>query len=122
MRVADAYFSVGEHLAVNWFIEQVNALPTTNHWEAMARESFRDDLDWQLRSLTVGILRSHGNDMELEEAIAHWKTEQEVLGTRWQNMLADLRSRDELSYPMIAVALRELLDLAQASRHRRADD
>ena len=122
MRVADAYFSVGEHLAVNWFIEQVNALPTTNHWEAMARESFRDDLDWQLRSLTVGILRSHGNDMELEEAIAHWKTEQEVLVTRWQNMLADLRSRDELSYPMIAVALRELLDLAQASRHRRAHD
>ena len=122
MRVADAYFSVGEQLAVNWFIDQVNALPTTNHWETMARESFRDDLDWQLRSLTVGILRSHSDEMDLEAAIAHWKDEQKVLVKRWEGMLAELKARDEMTYPMIAVALRELLDLAQASRHRRADD
>ena len=81
----------------------------------MARESFRDDLDWQQRSLTVGILKIKAQ-AELEAAIADWETEQEVLVSRWNHMLEELKSTDNITFPMIAVALRELLDLAQASR------
>lgn len=118
-RVTQAYFSVGEHLSLSWFLRQVNVLPASNHWEAMARESFRDDLDWQQRSLTVGILKGHKDDADLEVAIAHWEEEQVVLVTRWQRMLDELKATDHMNFPMIAVALRELLDLAQASRHSR---
>jgi len=38
---------------------------------------------------------------------------------RWQRMLAELKNIDVIEFPMISVALRELLDLAQASRHQR---
>jgi glutamate dehydrogenase len=85
----------------------------------MARESFRDDLDWQQRSLTVGILKGHPDDIDLEVAITHWEEEQVVLVTRWKRMLDELKATDNMNFPMIAVALRELLDLAQASRHSR---
>ncbi|MEQ3694045.1 MAG: NAD-glutamate dehydrogenase [Thalassolituus sp.] len=118
-RVTKAYFGVGEHLSLNWFLQHVNALPASNHWEAMARESFRDDLDWQQRSLTVGILKGHPDDIDLEVAITHWEEEQVVLVTRWKRMLDELKATDNMNFPMIAVALRELLDLAQASRHSR---
>lgn len=116
-RVTQAYFGVGEHLSLTWFLRQVNDLPASNHWEAMARESFRDDLDWQQRSLTVGILKGHSDETDLEVAIDHWEDEQRVLVDRWERMLEDLKSIDQTTFPMIAVALRELLDLAQASRH-----
>ncbi|WP_353292891.1 NAD-glutamate dehydrogenase [Thalassolituus maritimus] len=116
-RVTQAYFGVGEHLSLNWFLQQVNDLPASNHWEAMARESFRDDLDWQQRSLTVGILKGHSDETDLEVAIDHWEDEQRVLVDRWERMLEDLKSIEQTTFPMIAVALRELLDLAQASRH-----
>ncbi|WP_297530582.1 NAD-glutamate dehydrogenase [Thalassolituus sp.] len=116
-RVTQAYFGVGDHLSLNWFLRQINDLPTSNHWEAMARESFRDDLDWQQRSLTVGILKGHSDETDLELAIEHWEKEQDILVERWGRMLEDLKSIEQTSFPMIAVALRELLDLAQASRH-----
>ncbi|MEK9711126.1 MAG: NAD-glutamate dehydrogenase [Thalassolituus sp.] len=115
-RVTATYFGIGEHLSLNWFLEQLNLLPATNHWEAMARESFRDDLDWQQRSLTVGILKNK-NVADLDAGISEWEVEQEVLVSRWNHMLDELKSTDNITFPMIAVALRELLDLAQASRH-----
>ena len=83
----------------------------------MARESFRDDLDWQQRSLTVGILKGHSDETDLELAIEHWEKEQDILVERLGRMREDLKSIEQTSFPMIAVALRELLDLAQASRH-----
>ena len=114
-RVTEAYFGVGEYLSLSWFLQQVNQLPAHSHWEALARESFRDDLDWQQRNLTVGILEA--SDGTLSEAIDIWEHDQSLLVHRWQEMLEELKSTDAMEFAMIAVALRELLDLAQASHH-----
>jgi glutamate dehydrogenase len=117
-QVASAYFEVGEQLALNWFARQINGLPTNSHWEALARESLRDDLDWQQRALTVGVLNSQQKDEELLVTLARWQTEQATLFSRWQSMLSELKSSDTMEFAMVAVALRELLDLAQASRYQ----
>lgn len=115
--VAEAYFEMGEHLSLNWFMQQVNGLPSTTHWEALARETLRDDLDWQQRSLTVGILNSQQDGCSLADTIAAWEAEQSGLVERWQSMLSELKAAGQIEFPMVSVALRELLDLAQASRH-----
>ncbi|MDF1762512.1 MAG: NAD-glutamate dehydrogenase, partial [Oleibacter sp.] len=116
--VTQAYFGIGEHLSLNWFLAQINALPASNYWEAMARESFRDDLDWQLSRLTVGILDICQDGEDLLEAITRWEESQTLLVNRWRNILQELKSTDSVSFPMIAVALRELLDLAMASQDK----
>mgnify|MGYP003624977775 FL=1 len=116
--VAAAYFDVGEQLSLNWVGQQINTLPTNSHWEALARESLRDDLDWQQRSLTVGILASKTADETMETALQRWQEEQTIMVGRWQSMLTELKSADALEFSMIAVALRELLDLAQVSRYQ----
>ena len=118
-QVAEAYFEMGEHLSLNWFIQQVNALPSNSHWEALARETLRDDLDWQQRALTVGILGTQEDGITLAESIAQWEEEYASLVARWANMLNELKAADSLEFTMLSVALRELLDLAQASRHQR---
>lgn len=121
-RVAEAYFCVGEALSLNWFLEQINSLETTTHWQILAREAFRDDMEWQLRSLTVSVLSSATDDtIALEELMAEWQSTHPHLMSRWQRMLAELRASDKAEYAMYSVALRELLDLAQASRHLTAD-
>ncbi|MEH6450717.1 MAG: NAD-glutamate dehydrogenase [Oleispira sp.] len=121
-RVAEAYFCVGETLSLNWFMDQINTLDVNSHWQALAREAFRDDMDWQLRSLTVSVLNSEVvADMPMAELMATWQTAHPNLVSRWQRMLDELRASDRAEYAMYSVALRELLDLAQASKHQSAD-
>jgi glutamate dehydrogenase len=121
-RVAEAYFCVGETLSLNWFLEQINNLEANTHWQVLAREAFRDDMDWQLRSLTVSVLGTdEGNDVPVSELMEQWRTAHPHLMSRWQRMLDELRASDKAEYAMYSVALRELLDLAQASKHQMAD-
>ncbi len=121
-RVAEAYFCVGETLSLNWFLDQINNLEVNSHWQALAREAFRDDMDWQLRSLTVSVLSSEETtDMPMGELMSQWKTAHPNLVSRWQRMLDELRASERVEYAMYSVALRELLDLAQASKHQSAD-
>ena len=121
-RVAEAYFCVGETLSLNWFLEQINNLEVNSHWQGLAREAFRDDMDWQLRSLTVSVLNSEeGEDKPILELMDQWKQGHPHLVSRWQRMLDELRASDKVEYAMYSVALRELLDLAQASKHLSQD-
>jgi len=118
-RVAEAYFCVGETLSLNWFLEQINNLEVASHWQALAREAFRDDMDWQLRSLTVSVLNSEEDPASsVSEVMAQWQEAHPHLVSRWQRMLDELKATDRVEYAMYSVALRELLDLAQASRHQ----
>ena len=114
--VAAAYYQLGEHLSLIWFLQQINALPSASRWEALARESLRDDLDWQQRALTVGILHNQPAGATLDEALTVWEEQQQELVQRWKAMLTELGTAGTLEFTMASVALRELLDLAQASR------
>ena len=115
--VAAAYYELGEHLSLNWVLQQINALPSGGRWDALARESLRDDLDWQQRALTVGILHNQPVGTDIALAIQNWEAGQQSLVQRWKTMLTELNSAGTLEFTMASVALRELLDLAQASRH-----
>lgn len=115
--VSLVYFTLGEQLSLSWFMEQITALGTQNHWQALARESLRDDLDWQQRALTMSLLVSYWQEGELSAALQQWQQDQTLLFDRWQAMLVEIRKIEHMEFAMAAVALRELLDLAQASRH-----
>jgi len=115
--VAQYYFSLGDRLELFWFAQEIDNLPVDNHWQALAREAFRDDLDWQQRSLTVSVLQLGLDDMDVGEQVDHWCKEFEFMVHRWKSMIFELRSAQHQEFSMYSVALRELMDLAQlASR------
>lgn len=120
--VAETYFEMGDQLSLSWFMQQINALPSPSHWEGLARETLRDDLDWQQRALAEGVLGLLQQEGELGAAITAWEQEQAPLLGRWNRMLTELKNVDSVEFPMVSVALRELLDLAQASRHHKVCD
>ena len=83
----------------------------------MAREAFREDLDWQQRSLTVGVLKMKSAPADVEKRLDVWVDYHKELVDRWAEMLTELKTTPETEFSMYSVALRELLDLAQSTAH-----
>ncbi|MEJ5061044.1 MULTISPECIES: NAD-glutamate dehydrogenase [unclassified Pseudomonas] len=110
--VAKAYFAVGSALDITWYLQQISALPVENNWQALAREAFRDDVDWQQRAITISVLQQGDGTLDVEARLALWMSQHESMIERWRAMLVELRAASGTDYAMYAVANRELLDLA----------
>jgi glutamate dehydrogenase len=114
-KVAEVYYNIGEYLDLMWIRSQIIVHPTENHWEALSREALRDDLDWQQRQLTCGIIEYNKSKSGYIHAINAWSQKQAPLIERWRQVLDNLRSSSSLNYTMFFVATRELLDLTQTT-------
>ena len=114
-QVAEVYFSLGEFLSLDWFMAQIVDLQPDSRWQDLARETYVDDLESQRRRLTACLCKSGKTD---SSAMETWQTEQEELIHRWKLMIKDLRKVPQSDFAMISVALRELLNLVQASVDR----
>ena len=117
-RVARVSFVLGSELQIPWFGQLISNLQVDNHWQALARESYRDDLDGLLRTMTVSALQTSSEESEVDEVVENWIERNEQLLVRWRTMLTDLKSATTGDYPMISVAMRELLDLAQGANNQ----
>jgi glutamate dehydrogenase len=110
--VAKAYFAVGSALDITWYMQQISALPVENNWQALAREAFRDDVDWQQRAITISVLQQGDGTQDVETRLSLWIAQHESMIERWRAMLVEIRAASGTDYAMYAVANRELLDLA----------
>ena len=110
--VAKAYFAVGSALDITWYLQQISALPVENNWQALAREAFRDDVDWQQRAITISVLQQGDGTQDVETRLSLWMAQHESMIERWRAMLVEIRAASGTDYAMYAVANRELLDLA----------
>ncbi|MDH5433683.1 MAG: NAD-glutamate dehydrogenase [Gammaproteobacteria bacterium] len=113
--VAEVYYHLGGRLELHWFLKQINVQPVDNHWQAFARASFREDLDWQQRVLTVSVLNLTSNFKTSEEKILNWMAENAIMLNRWKQMLADFRGSKRHEFAKFSVVLRELQILVQSS-------
>jgi glutamate dehydrogenase len=113
--VAEVYFGIGDFLDLGWIRGLIIAHPTENHWEALSREALRDDLDWQQRQLTLGILGYRNKSKDMQACLKSWYETHAALIERWLHICADLKSSTSLNYTMFFVAIRELLDLTQTT-------
>ena len=116
--VANLYYELGDRLDLNWFASAIAKLKPASHWQALARESFREDLDWQQRALTTGVLNLAEKPEDVPACVDGWLLRHEHMIGRWKSMLLELKGVREPEYAMFSVALRELLDLAQSTLHQ----
>ena len=113
--VAHIFFYLSDRLGLNWFATQISDISVENYWQAMARESFLDDIEVQIRSLTVSFVRLKPADKTIEEAFNSWTKQHQQMYDRWNSMMVELQNASMTDFAMFSVAMRELLDLAQAS-------
>ncbi|WP_111641893.1 NAD-glutamate dehydrogenase [Marinimicrobium alkaliphilum] len=120
--VASIYFGLADQLGLYRFTQQLTEVPVTNHWQARARETLLDDLESQLRSLVVSLARSDAGSADAQARLERWRAQQAPLIKRWHTVVDELDSAGHTDYAMFSVALRELLDLVQASQHAPVTD
>ncbi len=114
-RVATVYFGLGEKLGLHWFSRQIHEYQASTHWEALARETLQDDLNWQQVALTLGVLAEGNRRLPVEAIIDQWIATHRILVDRWMRLQTELRASTVRDAAVFTVAIRELLDLAQSS-------
>ena len=115
--VTTLYFLLSEYLSLPWFAEQVSNLHVETFWQAMARETYMDDLESQLRSLTISLVNFVSETVSIETVMQQWSAKQALLIQRWKLMVNELQASSGTDFAVFSVALRDLLDLAQATQH-----
>ena len=107
--VAQTYFKLGDEVELHWFLDQISAQPVANHWQALARASFREELDWQQRALTATVLKGCTNTQAgCDDIVAKWVNDNDKLLSRWVHLLADFKASKTHEFAKFSVALREL--------------
>lgn len=114
--VTDVFYLLLERLNLNWFATQLSDVKVETYWQALARESYIDDLEAQLRKLIISLVRLK-QGRPWEELILIWEEVNRDLIDRWRAMVTEVEGTTTTDYAMFAVALRELIDLAQATDH-----
>jgi len=115
--IAQTYYELGSHLELNWLRDQMNAYPMENQWDELARSGFRDDLDRAQRKLSVSVLllkNKKSKSQTISERIQTWLEQYHLLIERWQNLIAEIKSSNNVGFVTYSVVLRELFDFAQA--------
>ncbi|MCC5878757.1 MAG: NAD-glutamate dehydrogenase [Idiomarina sp.] len=110
--VAQIYFRLGAKIDLHWFLDQVNSQPVANHWQALARAAFREELDWQQRALTQTVLKLAAENKDADAMLATWLEENRNAIDRWKGILADFRTTKSHEFAKFSVALRELMLLS----------
>ncbi|MGR5078870.1 NAD-glutamate dehydrogenase [Photobacterium swingsii] len=108
-QISRVYFVVGAELSLHWFLQQVNNQSVDNHWQALARASFREDLDWQQRQLTSAVITTMADDATAEQGIEAWMQEHDKAILRWESVLAEFKVGNVHEFAKFSVALRELM-------------
>lgn len=110
------FYRVLEELSLTGFATQVSEVTVENYWQAIAREAFIDDLEAQLRKITC-VLALLDQGRSVDELFATWTDQHRHLIKRWRSMANEVQSAPQTDYAMFSVAIRELIDLAQATEH-----
>ncbi|WP_163922989.1 NAD-glutamate dehydrogenase [Photobacterium sp. Alg240-V54] len=114
--IAQVYFLVGVDLSLHWFLKQINNQPVENHWQALARASFREELDWQQRQLTVSVIQYVA--AQPQDCVSQWVDDHPIAIQRWESVLTEFKIGTVHEFAKFAVALRELTLLNLHSQSR----
>lgn len=113
-RVAEVFYEIGSRLELPWMIQQVTHLEVRDSWQAQARETFRDDIDRQQLALTTSVLKLEAGSRDTQERVAQWLEQHAELHRRWCRLIDEVRGGSEGGFALFAVAVRELVDLAES--------
>ncbi|ODS23267.1 NAD-glutamate dehydrogenase [Candidatus Endobugula sertula] len=115
--VASSFFTLAESLELDIFSEYLREkMPTSTLWQSLARESLRDDLEWQQRQLVQNFLSKAKYDQKImPKNVRQWLQEQDTLVARWRKMVIELKSHNDNDMSIMSIAIRELSDLSQAT-------
>ncbi|HYW03773.1 MAG TPA: NAD-glutamate dehydrogenase [Gammaproteobacteria bacterium] len=111
--VASLYFRLAAELGLDWLVEEVDKLSTSDHWRARARNGLREDLYGQYASLVRSALADAPGDRPLTDGhLEAWMEANREALERFQRLVGDIRAAGRPEPAALAVGVRELRRLA----------
>jgi glutamate dehydrogenase len=110
--VARIYYQLGSRFELHWFLEQINAQSVANHWQALARASYREELDWQQRSIVCVLLNTYPDEKDADTILDKWCKDNKPEIDRWSHMMSEFKTSETHEFAKFSVALRELMLLS----------
>jgi glutamate dehydrogenase len=115
--VARLYYQLGHRFELHWFLQQINLQNVANHWQALARASYREELDWQQRAITTVLLNSAPKSKDADKILETWIEGNKESLERWQHMMTEFKTSENHEFAKFSVALRELMLLSISANH-----
>jgi glutamate dehydrogenase len=110
--VAELYFDLSTKLGLPWLREKMAALPGDAHWQTLAKGAMLDDLSGLQRTIAAEALAGGADIAAPAGLIAAWQDRNRRGIERAAQLLGELRAAGSPDAAMLAVALRELRNLA----------
>jgi glutamate dehydrogenase len=108
--VSEVHAGLGQRLGLARLHAQIEALPSDNYWQSLARSALGDDLSGLQRALAADVV-SHGEG-DAPQRLAAWEARNQSPLERAQRLLTELSEAKAVDLSMLSVALRELRHLA----------
>ena len=108
LNVGELYFKLRAKCQLYWLLEQINNQSVNNHWQALARSAFREELDLSQKELTTTALQLSSENKKIEETLNQWFDYNSVALKRWMHMLSDFKINSTHEFAKFSVLLREL--------------
>ena len=112
--VASVYFGIGTLLDYRGIAERAMALPTSTHWDLLARAAALEELARLKRALTVSALEASRGIDEADVIVESWRARRQDALDRYTRLLAELRASGGASLSMLLVVVREMAVLERA--------
>ncbi|MEM5340727.1 NAD-glutamate dehydrogenase [Paraburkholderia azotifigens] len=109
--VAGVYFALSTQLNYGWIGERAESLPTSTHWDVMARAAALAELARLKRVLTTSALTEAPEATTAEGVVEAWRAKREDALARYAQLLTDLRAAGGASLSMLLVIVREMATL-----------
>jgi glutamate dehydrogenase len=112
IEVATLYFELDELLLLGWLRMQILALNAQDRWQALARNTLRDQLYALQRALTAQILKSRPK-ATIAKALTDWQQHNQNAIQLSRQRLKDIQSGNLVEFASLSVALQAVRKLTE---------
>jgi glutamate dehydrogenase len=110
--VAEARFALATRLELPWLRGRIAQLPADRHWQSLARAAMLEDLAEVERTIVTEALTADPRTAACKALLDAWEARSRRAIERAQQLMGELRAAPVADREMLAVALRELRNLA----------
>ena len=109
--IARLYFGLGQGLEIKWIRQEIDDLTVEGRWQAVARDTLRQNLARQQSAVLSEILSSRGSQQP-RDALVGWLEARSDDIARVRQIVHDMRASEGADFATLSVAIREIERLA----------
>lgn len=112
---AKAYFHLGSVLGLDWFKEQIESLPTDDHWKTLSRATLRERLYAQQRRLTIDTLTGTDIKEGVIQQVENWVAKKAAPIQHFLAITTEIKNTGQIEFASMSVALEEAYAIQKRS-------